>query len=136
MENTDLRALLKNLQPVLDEKKYSIGTFDEAQLMGIANYIQYVIGIFREEEGITVIFSEEINDEMRRYTEKKLEGPFAKITMKVNSSLFAVGLLAKITECLAKENIPVNAFSAYCHDHILVPYGSGAKALAALKKIG
>ena len=124
--------------------------------MSVANYLSYIVGIYREEEGLTLVFSDEIKEEMESISQdvhfaserkmhqtsgvstpdaEKVLGPFALITLKVNSGLFAVGLLASVTGALAKEGIPVNAFSAYHHDHLLVPYEKKDAALAALKKL-
>ena len=131
----DLRSILKSLSPRLNEGKYFMGTFSEAQMMGLAGYLQYIVCIFRESEGITAVFREEAKDAMSRYTDRKMEGPFALITLDVVSSLFSVGLLARVADSLAKEKIPCNAFSAYHHDHLLVPYDKREAALAALKKL-
>jgi hypothetical protein len=43
--------------------------------------------------------------------------------------------LAKITTALAKEGISVNAFSAYYHDHLFVPYDRKEDAMAALAEL-
>jgi uncharacterized protein len=131
----DSRALLKNLSPSLAAGKYFVGTFPEAQMMGLASYLSYIICIFREEEGLTAVFRQEAKEELARYTEKKMEGPFALITLQVNSSLLTVGLLASVAGALAKEGIACNAFSAYHHDHLLVPYEKKDAALVALKKL-
>jgi hypothetical protein len=135
MAKNGLPLLLKSLQPRLSNGKYCIGTFDEAQLMGIANYLPHIFGIFRESEGITVVFADEAKPALEAYTDKKIEGPFALITLKVESPLSSVGLLAAVTAALAKEGIACNAFSAYHHDHLLVPHGKRDAALAALKKL-
>ncbi len=134
MEN-DLRALLKSLSPSLAEGKCFIGTFPEAQMMGLANYLNHIICIFREKEGITAVFEEAASEPLSIYSEKKFVGPFALITLQADSPLLSVGLLARVTETLAKEKIPVNAFSAYHHDHLLVPYEKREAALSALKKL-
>ena len=132
---TDIRALLKNLAPSLAEGKYLVGTFPEAQMMGLASYLSYIICIFREEEGITAVFREEAKESLALYTSKKMEGPFALITLKVVSPLQSIGLLARVTAALAKEGIACNAFSAYHHDHLLVPYEKKDAALSALKNL-
>jgi hypothetical protein len=131
----DLKQLLRSLSPSLSEEKYCIGTFSEGQMMGLANYLQYIICIFREKEGLTVVFEEIAKEQLERYTESKIEGPFALITLEVDSSLLSVGLLARVTDALANEKIPCNAFSAYNHDHLLVPYEKKEAALAALVKL-
>lgn len=132
---TELRALLKDLSPSLAEGKYCMGTFDEAQMMGLAGYLKYIVGIFREKEGITAIFSDAIAEEMKLYTSVKFGGPFALITLQVLAPFASVGVLAKITGALAADGISVEAYSAYYHDYLLVPYEMREKALAALKKL-
>jgi len=131
----ELKQLLRSLSPSLPDGKYCIGTFDEAQMMGLANYLQYIICIFREKEGLTAVFEEKAREQLSIYTEKKFEGPFALITLQANSPLLSVGLLAKVTGALAAEGIACNAFSAFHHDHLLVPFELREKALAALKKL-
>jgi hypothetical protein len=132
---SDLQQLLRALSPALADGKYFVGTFPEAQMMGLANYLQYIICIFREEEGLTVVFEEKAKEALSIYTEKKIEGPFALITLGVQSQLLSVGLLARMTDALAREGIACNAFSAYHHDHLLVPYESRERALAALQRL-
>ena len=135
MAAQDAKSLLKNMQPVLAEQKYYFATVGEQYLMNLAGYLQYIICVFREEEGITFVFSEELQSIVEPLSQKKLAGPFALITLAVESDLETVGFLAAVTAALAKEKIPCNAFSAYHHDHLLVPYGMKEKALAALKKL-
>ncbi|MBD3210430.1 ACT domain-containing protein [Candidatus Micrarchaeota archaeon] len=47
----------------------------------------------------------------------------------------AVGFLAKITQALAEKKISVNAFSAYHHDHLFVPYGRKEDTMETLRRI-
>ena len=131
----NIGALLKSLSPALAEGKYFFGTFSEAQMMGLASYLSYIICIFRESEGLTAVFRQEAKEELARYTEKRMEGPFALITLQANSPLFSVGLLARVSGALEKEGIACNAFSAYHHDHLLVPFEKKEAALVALKNL-
>ncbi|MCX6770236.1 MAG: ACT domain-containing protein [Candidatus Micrarchaeota archaeon] len=131
----ELSLLLRTLSPEADEKKYFIGTFGESQMMGLAKHLAHIVCIYREKEGLTAVFSEEIADDLARYTEIKMVGPFALITLQAISPLLLVGLLAKLTTALSKEGIPVNAYSAYYHDHLLVPFEMKDNALAVLKKL-
>jgi len=135
MAVSDLSELLKRMEPELKEGRCYVATADRSQLVALANYLDYVLCVFREEEGLTVVFSGEIKDEIREITEKEVVGPFALITLTVHSDLLAVGFLARITEALAKEKISVNAFSAYHHDHLLVPFKRKDDTLRALKKL-
>ena len=134
MPESDLNALLKGMNPSLSETEYYYGTFDEGTLMELAGYLDYIIGIFKEEEGLSVIFSDEALSDLSQLTEKKVKGPFALISLSVESDLMAVGFLAKITGALAKEKISANAFSAYHHDHLLVPFERKDDAMKALMK--
>jgi len=135
MAEKDLGKLLNGMKPELNEGKYFLASVPESEIMAVANYLDYITCIYREEEGLTIVLSEEIQEEMEEVSEEKIAGPFALITLSINSDLFAVGFLAKITEALAKEKISVNAFSAYFHDHILVPYGRKEDAMDALGKL-
>jgi hypothetical protein len=132
---SDLETLLKEMAPSLDEGRYHMLSVDESQLMALASYLNHIISIYREEEGLSIVFSEDILEEMESISEEEAAGPFALITLEVNSDLMAVGFLAKITGALAKEGISVNAFSAYHHDHLLVPHDSAERAMRALKAI-
>jgi len=123
------------MKPTLAKGKFYMASVDESELMALAGYVDYITDIFREKEGLSIVFSEEIKEEMGELTEKKIIGPFALITMNVYSDLMAVGFLAKITEALAKEKISMNAFSAYHHDHLLVPYDRKDDAMKALEKL-
>jgi hypothetical protein len=132
---SELFTLLKNMDPKLSDTKYFMASVDQSQLFALASYSSFLMDIFREEEGLSVVFSDEILDEMKQLSEVDLVGPFALITLNVYSDLMAVGFLAKITDALAKEGVSVNAFSAYHHDHLFVPYEKREIALTILKKI-
>jgi len=129
---TDLSDILKHLDPELAQEKFYFTQVPESQLFGLVNYLSYIRCIYREEEGLSIIFSEEIKEEMEGFGDEPAEGPFALIILKVNSSLGAVGLIAKVSEALAKEGIAANVVSAYSHDNLLVPYERRETALAAL----
>lgn len=123
------------MKPTLAKGKFYMASVDESELMTLAGYVDYITDIFREKEGISIVFSEDIREEMEELTKEKISGPFALITLDVYSDPMAVGFLAKITEALAKEKISVNAFSAYHHDHLLVPYERKEDTLKTLEKL-
>lgn len=132
---SDLRALLSGMSPKLSEEEYYFACVGEGSLMELAGYLDYIVAIFREGEGLTVVASAEIKDDVASLSEGAPVGPFAMITLSVNSDLMAVGFLAKITEALAKEAISVNAFSAYHHDHLFVPAGRADDAMRVLQSL-
>ena len=121
--------------PALCEGEYYFSSINESQLMGIARYLSHVKGVFREEEGITIIFSKEILPQVQQLTEKKIEGPFALLTFKQETSLHGIGATADFAGALARAKIPANVLAAYHHDHVLVPYEKREAALSALDKM-
>jgi hypothetical protein len=123
------------LEPKPAEGRYFFASVDESQLMALSGLIGSVVAVFREDEGLTAVFSDDVKDDVASLSEKPVVGPFALITMTAETDLNAIGILAKITAAMAKEKIAVNAFSAYHHDHILVPYDKRDKALAILRSM-
>jgi hypothetical protein len=56
----------------------------------------------------------------------------AWLSLKVHSSLEAVGLTAAFAAMLGNVNIPCNVLAGYYHDHILVPVDRADDAITAL----
>jgi len=118
----NLDTLLKTMQPQLADGKWVFRTsesgFDSATL-------DTAILMFKESEGMTIISPA---------TQADVALPtWAMITLSIHSDLEAVGFLAAITTSLAAMDIPVNAVSAYYHDHIFVPYGRRDDAVECLR---
>lgn len=120
---TDLQRLLAGLSPALAPRPRAIRTqAHDAPVPADA------IMLFREEEGATVVVeaadteSDAASDEPR----------WAQITLRIHSSLDAVGMMAAIATALADRGIPCNAVSAYFHDHLFVPWKSRRRAMSAL----
>lgn len=89
------------------------------------------IGQFIEDEGLSLILA-------RAEAETNgldLTYPCRMITLKIHSSLEAVGFLAAVTAKLAHRGISVNAISAYFHDHLFVPTDSADEAMNVLNEI-
>jgi hypothetical protein len=87
--------------------------------------------VFREGEGTTLILPLEA-----------AEGagiacvfPCRMITLRVHSSLEAVGFMARITARLAGAQIGVNPVSAFFHDHLFVPEDRAEEAIALLREL-
>ncbi len=134
MKPPGLKAMLKKMDPRLEDGKFFMASVAESNTMALAGYLQYILCIYRESEGLSVVFYEDMKDVAASLTGKPIAGPFALITLAPDS-LPAIGFLAKVTEALAKGKISVNAFSAYNHDHLLVPYGRREDAVALLKAL-
>jgi len=124
---TNLQALLKTMSPKLNEGDYVYCT------VTTLNHIEpkEIIGLFKEEEGWTVILNKQLADKLHLgYTYVA-----AWITLTIHSSLEAVGLTAAFATALGNEGISCNVVAAYYHDHIFVAKGDAEKAMSALQKL-
>lgn len=125
----DLGILLKSMQPDMAPDTYvfavrPVGGPAPAALLGGASPVMQ----FTEAEGETWVLSQATADRAGiEYTY-----PCRMITLKVHSSLEAVGFLAGITTALAAEGISVNPVSAFHHDHLFVPTARASDAMAVL----
>jgi len=123
---TDLAALLRSLDPVLDPVEYGFGAIASgAALRGPVE----PLGLFREDEGMTVIAAAEA---LAAAGIEQQRG-WARITLRVHSSLQAVGLTAAVSGALAARGIAANLVAAYRHDHVFVPWDRRHDALAVLQ---
>jgi len=59
----------------------------------------------------------------------------AWLTVTVQSSLHAIGLMAKISTALAAAQVPCNVLSGFYHDHLLVPTELAEEAMAAVRSL-
>ena len=121
--------MLDSLNPVLAEGEFVFCLLDDAAYRSLK---RDPLCFFREAEGFSVVLKKSVADEL----EFSYESVWSLITCRVRSSLMAVGLLAGITGRLAAAGISVNAVSAYCHDHLLVPKEKAAEALELLRNAG
>jgi uncharacterized protein len=117
---TDLATLLKSLRPVLDTEPFGYATV--ADTSGISN----VFATVREAEGLTVVAP------LTALQHVPHQGPFARISLTVHSSLAAVGLTAALSAALAKRAISANVIAGYYHDHIFVAWNDRNNALQAI----
>lgn len=124
---TDLDLLIANMEPVLCPDTYVFATAaGQADLSDLDPVMT-----FREAEGLTLILPlvQADRDELRIAFESRM------ITLKVHSSLEAVGFLAEITQALKQLGIGVNPVSAFYHDHLFVPADRADEVLVTLKRL-
>lgn len=124
---TDLRALLAALDPEIDPvpKRFLHVSHEKAR-----ERMADALMMFREAEGTTLIVDVD-HDEIAG-SERLL---WTRITLRVQSSLTAVGLMAAVSAALARRGIPCNPVSAFLHDHIFVPWERRDDALDALSHL-
>lgn len=125
---TNLRELIKNIQPELVNEEFIFASMDEDKFR---DKKLNPLCRFLENEGISLILRRVEADEKGIH----YNSVFKMITLKVHSSLEAVGFLAKITGELAKHQISVNPVSAYYHDHLFIPISKAEEALIILKQM-
>jgi len=118
---TDLGQMLRSLDPILDQRRFSFSTDPNMTMAEAANLAP--IGMFHEKEGLTII-------------REGGDGPyFSMISLSVHSSLDAVGLTAAISRALGDAMISANIVAAYFHDHVFVSEADGEHAVGVLRKL-
>lgn len=124
----DLKALLRSMQPELQDGIFVFCTVDAGEVAPVAVAPLLTFG---EREGTTLV--------MRREEAERAGLPYQfasrLVTLTVHSSLEAVGFLAAITARLADAGISVNVVSAFYHDHLFVPERRADEALALLQNL-
>jgi hypothetical protein len=123
----DLDLLLATLSPSLAPGEYAYVAVPSSDEVAALN----PVCVFREEEAITVICPRKRAEEAGLRT----GGLYRQITLRVHSSLQAVGLLAAVASALAAAGIPCNAVSAYYHDHLFVPEEEALRAMDVLSSL-
>jgi hypothetical protein len=110
---TDLQRMLAGLAPAIDARRFNFVLATGITLDSNA------FALIREEEATTLVRVDP-------------EGEWARITLKIHSSLSSVGLTAAVAASLAERGIPANVIAASFHDHLFVPWDRRDEALGAL----
>jgi len=85
----------------------------------------------REDEGTTLILEQPEADGLGL----SYDFVAAMITLRVHSSLDAVGLTAAVSGALADAGISANMVAGYYHDHLFVPVEAGERAVRLLESL-
>ncbi len=120
----NLRKLIKEMKPVLNAGEYVFTSVTDIETISRSE----TIFEFKEKEGTTIILEKNKADELN------LSYQFIAswVTLKIHSSLEAVGLTAAFSGELAKHNISCNVIAGYYHDHIFVDKKDGEKTTKLL----
>lgn len=124
----DLQTLLLTLRPQLDSDQFVFLTFEKSAYGDHAELKP--IGAFAEQEGLTLV----VKKTAAARHGYSYDSVFRKITLKIHSSLEAVGLTAAISTRLAHYGISANIIAGYYHDHVFVPEQQAQQALSALQE--
>ena len=124
MGETDLKVLLRTMEPVLHAEPYGFGVW-------LGNVLPVEpFATVREAEGLTVVAS---------LAELQAAGmaseTWARISLTVQSDLAEVGLTAAFAGALGARGISCNVIAGYHHDHLFVQWDRREDAMAALREL-
>lgn len=125
----DLRKLLASMSPTMIEGEFVFCSFENARYGDHSDLAP--IAAITESEGLTLVIPKSKADEHRVSYETVFKG----ITLRVHSSLEAVGLTATFSKKLTEHGISANVIAGYFHDHIFVHEDHAEKAIAALDEL-
>lgn len=121
----DLSTLLAAMHPTLRDTPYVFCSITPAAFAELA---VLPLGVFHEDEGVTVI----VTQAEAQACGLPVEALWACVTLTVHSSLSAVGFLATVATRLAQLGNSVNAVAGYYHDHLFVPWERRESVMEAL----
>lgn len=124
----NLSVLLRHACPEHHPGKYIFTTLASPPV----ELRELAVMTMREEEGVTLILPQQIADQY----EIGYEYVASWITLKIHSSLAAVGLTAAFSRALAEKGISCNVVAGYYHDHIFVATGDAETAIKTLSSLG
>lgn len=125
----DLAKLLAQLRPELQAGIFvfcSVDSMEQDKLAALNPIASY-----REAEGLSLV----LRQEQAGAAGIAYDSVFRCITLRVHSSLDAVGLTAAVASILAENGISANVIAAYYHDHIYVPQEKAEQALKLLESL-
>lgn len=123
----DLKKLLQSMEPQLNEGEYVFCTVKILPQIDMND----IVSCFKEDEGHTLVIRKELADTLNL----NYEFVASWITLKIHSSLEAVGLTAAFSKVLTAKNISCNVIAGYHHDHIFVSVKDADNAMTELKKL-
>ena len=123
----NLAKLIKQMEPILNDGEYVFTTVNNTSHI----LRKDIICEFKEAEGTTLVLERTIADSLNL----SYNYVASWITLKIHSSLDAVGLTAVFSTELAKYNLSCNVIAGYYHDHIFIDKNKATEAITILKDL-
>ncbi|MBK5110501.1 MAG: ACT domain-containing protein [Thermoleophilia bacterium] len=126
MPENELSILLSEMRPEKRPGRFVFVELPEEGIPGVE-----MPATVHEPEGVSAVLKEADADR------HGLSYDFVAgwITLRVESSLSAVGLTAAVSSCLSEEGISCNVIAGLHHDHLLVPIERVDEAVRALEDL-
>lgn len=125
----NLQKLLQDMSPELVSGEFVFCSFADSRY-GDHKNLQPFASV-AESEGLTLVVTKSRADEHGL----DYDSIFRCISLKVHSSLDAVGLTAAFSGKLGEHGISANVIAGYYHDHIFVQRDFAEKAIAAIEEL-
>ena len=124
---TDLHKTLQTLIVACDDIKYGFASISDESLIDRSK----VLATFHENGRLAIIAPQTYLNNL----DIECEGPYARLTIDIHTSLELVGLTAVMATKLAEHGISANVVAAFYHDHVFVQFDKRWRAKELLESL-
>ena len=133
----DARELLSRTPLIARRGPYTLGSWPIAQASAVAaGMLRSAPGIWWlvvDEHEVTALVADSALSELP--PARRSEPGWSVITLDLSMDWDVTGVIAAVSDSLARAGIPLGAVAAYSRDHLLVPGNRLELALATLSKL-
>lgn len=122
---TDLNVLLLGMEPELVAGQFVFVTVPNVDTSPRLDPLASVV----EPEGLSLVLRKDQADQAGL----AYDFVAAWVTLRVRSSLHAIGLTAAVSAALAKAGVSCNVIAGFHHDHLLVPHDRANEVMDVLR---
>lgn len=132
--STDVNELLARTPLIARQGPYALGAWSVAQASAVASGMlrsrTLVWWLIVDEAEVTALVKQSALGELP--PARRCERGWSVITLDLAMDWDVTGVIAAVSDVLARAGIPLGAITAYSRDHLLVPAARLDDALAAL----